>query len=207
MIGTDLLRSWMGRFAELVAEHEKELTELDSAIGDADHGANMVRGTRAVVDAFAAHPDDDIPALAKQAGMAMLSKVGGTSGPLYGTLFMSFGKALADVEEVDAKAFAEALRAGLNALVLRGRTNLEDKTMVDALSPALNTLTERIHAGDEFAAALAAARRAAEQGRDDTVAMIARKGRASYLGERSVGHMDPGAASSALLVRALEEVA
>lgn len=207
MISPDVLRAWLGRFAELVAEHEQELTALDSAIGDADHGANMARGSKAAVDALAAHPDDDLPTLLKQVGMAMLSKVGGTSGPLYATLFMTLGKSLGDAAEIDDTAFAEALRAGLDALVKRGRTELQDKTMVDALSPALDALQERLAAGDDLPAALAVAQAAAEQGRDATCDMVARKGRASYLGERSVGHMDPGAASSVLLIRSLAEVA
>lgn len=201
MITPRRVSAWLTRYAELIAEQADHLTELDSAIGDADHGANMARGTRGALGALAA---DDVAAQLKGYGMALLSQVGGTAGPLYGSLFIGAAKALAELEEIDELQFATALRAGLTSLVLRGRTDLDDKTMVDALSPAINELRERLAAGDEWPDAVRAARAEAERGRDHTVGLVARKGRASYLGDRSKGHMDPGAASAALLFAALE---
>jgi len=187
----DELKSWLGEFARLVAEHRDELTALDAAIGDADHGTNMERGMTAVVDNL---DGDTIGALCKQAGMTLVRTVGGASGPLYGTFWLRFGVAAGDVTELDAAGFATAMRAGLDGVVARGKAEHEDKTMFDALAPAV----EAIEAGGTINAAADAA----DKGRDATIEMLARKGRASYLGERSVGHQDPGATSAALLVRA-----
>ncbi|HEY3089803.1 MAG TPA: dihydroxyacetone kinase subunit DhaL [Jatrophihabitantaceae bacterium] len=187
----DELKSWLREFARLIAEHRDELTELDAAIGDADHGTNMDRGMAAVLENL---EGDTIGAVSKQAGMTLVRTVGGASGPLYGTFWLRFGVAAGDVAELDAAGFAAAMRAGLDGVVARGKAEHDDKTMFDALAPAV----EAIEAGGT----LKAAADCADKGRDATIEMLARKGRASYLGERSVGHQDPGATSAALLVRA-----
>jgi phosphoenolpyruvate---glycerone phosphotransferase subunit DhaL len=187
----DELKSWLREFARLIAEHRDELTELDAAIGDADHGTNMHRGMAAVVENL---DGDTIGAVCKQAGMTLVRTVGGASGPLYGTFWLRFGVAAGEVTELDAEGFAAAVRAGLDGVVARGKAEHDDKTMFDALAPAV----EAILAGGT----LKAAADCADKGRDATIEMLARKGRASYLGERSVGHQDPGATSAALLVRA-----
>ncbi|MCE3555209.1 dihydroxyacetone kinase subunit L [Pseudonocardia sp. RS11V-5] len=202
MTTQDQLSAWVREFARQVTEHRDELTALDSAIGDADHGANMARGMGAVVEALDANPPATAGALFKQVGMTLVSKVGGASGPLYGTLFLRFGTAAGEVTELEAAGFAKAFRAGLEGVVARGRPEAGDKTMYDALAPALDALDESLDGGASLGDALRAASAAADAGRDATIPMLARKGRASYLGERSVGHQDPGATSVALLVAA-----
>jgi phosphoenolpyruvate---glycerone phosphotransferase subunit DhaL len=197
LISVEDLKEWLGEFARLIFEHRDVLTDLDAAIGDADHGNNMSRGMAAVVADLSG---TTVAALAKRAGMTLVSSVGGASGPLYGTFFLRFASAAGEVNELDASSFAVAMRAGLDGLVSRGKAEVGDKTMVDALAPAVDAL-ERNRA-QPLSAGLDAARRAADEGRDATVAMVARKGRASYLGDRSVGHQDPGATSAALLIRA-----
>ena len=197
LISVEDLKEWLGEFARLIFEHRDVLTDLDAAIGDADHGNNMSRGMAAVVADLSGMT---VAALAKRAGMTLVSSVGGASGPLYGTFFLRFASAAGEVNELDASSFAVAMRAGLDGLVSRGKAEVGDKTMVDALAPAVDAL-ERNRA-QPLSAGLDAARRAADEGRDATVAMVARKGRASYLGDRSVGHQDPGATSAALLIRA-----
>lgn len=195
------LQAWMREFARSVGEHRDRLTELDSAIGDADHGANMDRGLTAVVAAVDASPPADPAALLKQVGMTLVSKVGGASGPLYGTLFLRMAGA-AGAGPLDGAGFARALRAGLDGVVARGKAERGDKTMLDALIPACDALDAALAGGGSLGAGLRAAAAAAEGGRDATIPMLARKGRASYLGERSVGHQDPGATSTALLLDA-----
>ncbi|AQX16415.1 dihydroxyacetone kinase subunit L [Tessaracoccus lapidicaptus] len=204
LLTLDLLADWLRRYAAIVDEHKTYLTELDSAIGDADHGANMARGTAAVLT----HVDDatTIDALLKKAGMTLVSTVGGTSGPLYGTLLMKMGMATGSVVELSAEDFGKALRAGLEGLVARGKTELGDKTMVDALAPALDAYDAALADGSDLHDAVAAAAQAAAAGRDATTPMVAKKGRASYLGERSAGHQDPGATSSTYLFDALADV-
>jgi dihydroxyacetone kinase-like protein len=196
------LVAWVRAFAERVAEHRTELTELDSAIGDADHGVNMDRGMRAVLDKLDATRPSAADELFKTVGMTLVSSVGGASGPLYGTLFLRFGSACGAVTELGPHDFAKALRAGVEGLVARGRPELGDKTMYDALHPALEALDAAIEDGEGLGVALERARDAAAGGRDATIPMVARKGRASYLGERSAGHQDPGATSAALLLDA-----
>ena len=197
----DLLAAWLRRYAELVGDQKAYLTELDSAIGDADHGTNMARGTAAVVE----HLDEanTVDALLKKAGMTLVSTVGGTAGPLYGTLLMRMGMNTGAVTELSPAEFATALRAGLDGLIARGKTELGDKTMVDALTPGLDAFDTSLADGGDLASAAQAAQAAAAAGRDATEPMIARKGRASYLGERSRGHLDPGATSAVLLFDAL----
>jgi len=195
------LQAWMREFARSVGEHRDRLTELDSAIGDADHGANMDRGLTAVVAAVDAAPPADPAALLKQVGMTLVSKVGGASGPLYGTLFLRMAGA-AGAGPLDGAGFARALRAGLDGVIARGKAERGDKTMLDALIPACDALDAALAGGGSLGAGLRAAAAAAGAGRDATIPMLARKGRASYLGERSVGHQDPGATSTALLLDA-----
>ena len=188
--------------ADTVAEHRVELIQLDRAIGDGDHGENLDRGFKAVLAAFEASTPDSPAAVLKTVAATLISKVGGAAGPLYGTAFLRASTAVKDREELSAADITEALTAALGGVVARGKAELGDKTMVDALDPAVKAAT-----GDSVAALLAAAAAAAQEGADATVPLVARKGRASYLGERSAGHMDPGARSTALLLKTFAEVA
>ena len=203
VITLDQLTSWLRRFHGLVITNQAELTELDSAIGDADHGINMARGMTAVIDKLDAGQLARANDLFKTVAMTLVMSVGGASGPLYGTFFLRFAGAAGPAIELDAEALHMALRAGLTGVVERGKAEPGDKTMVDALSPALEAMEAVIKKGGDLVAAVMAARDAVAAGRDATVPMVARKGRASYLGERSAGHLDPGAASMSLLFDAL----
>jgi len=205
-LATADLERWVRAFARLVAEHKDELTELDAAIGDADHGANMDRGLQAAVAALDETAPETASALFSKVGMTLVSTVGGASGPLFGTLFLRIGGSLGDAKEVTPAQLAAALRAGLDGVVTRGRAEPGDKTMYDALAPAVDALEGAVAEDVPLPDALAAARLAAEAGRDATTPMLARKGRASYLGERSVGHQDPGATSVALLLAAAADL-
>jgi len=196
------LEAWARRFADLIGEQRACLTELDSAIGDADHGINMDRGMRAVCDKLDAGAPASADELFKLVGMTLVSNVGGASGPLYGTLFLRLGTSLGARDTVSLAELVKAVHAGVEGLVARGRPELGDKTMYDALQPALDALDVAIADGLAPGDAFAAAWRAAVEGRDATIPMVARKGRASYLGERSAGHQDPGATSAALLFEA-----
>ncbi|MGW5373008.1 dihydroxyacetone kinase subunit DhaL [Streptomyces sp. NPDC004009] len=197
MLDAEFFRRWMTAAAASVDREAERLTALDSAIGDADHGSNMQRGFTAVTAALEKEAPDTPGAVLVLAGRLLISTVGGASGPLYGTLLRRTGKALGDAAEVSQGQLAEALRAGVDGVMALGKATPGDKTMIDALVPAVDAL------GDGFAAA----RSAAEEGAVATVPLQARKGRASYLGERSIGHQDPGATSSALLIAALGEAA
>jgi dihydroxyacetone kinase-like protein len=196
-VTVDELKNWLQEYARLIAQNRTLLSELDAAIGDGDHGTNMDRGMQAVIGDLAG---DSVGDVAKHAGMTLVSKVGGASGPLYGTFFLRFAAAAGTAGAIDAGQFGAAMRAGLDGIVARGKAEPEDKTMFDALAPAVQIL-ETSAAGD-FADALRAAAEAADKGRDATIPMLARKGRASYLGERSIGHQDPGATSAAFLILA-----
>jgi dihydroxyacetone kinase-like protein len=204
-VTTAVLEQWVRRFAHLVAENRDYLTELDAAIGDADHGSNMDRGMTAAVAALDASPPETCGALFSKVGMTLVSTVGGASGPLFGTLFLRIGSTLGDDGSAAPLKVAAALRAGLGGVVDRGKAGPGDKTMYDALAPAVEALDEALAAGTDLAAGLKQARDAAAAGRDATTPMLARKGRASYLGERSVGHQDPGATTVALLLEAATE--
>lgn len=193
------LAAWVRRSAALIAGHAEELTELDAAIGDADHGANMKRGLTAAAEAVQTGSFTSADALLKKVGATLVSTVGGASGPLYGTFFLRAGGAVAGLEALDAQALADALEAGVGGIAARGRATTGEKTMLDAWSPALEALRAQ---PDDLAAAV----RAAAEGREATKPMVATKGRASYLGERSAGHIDPGAASTVLLLTALDDV-
>jgi dihydroxyacetone kinase-like protein len=200
VLDADFFRRWLTVAASAVDREADRLTELDSAIGDADHGSNLQRGFTAVTAVLDKEAPQTPGAVLTLAGRQLISTVGGASGPLYGTLLRRTGKALGVTAEVTPAQLAEALRSGVAAVAQLGGAKAGDKTMLDALEPAVDAL------GDSTAA-FAAAREAAEQGALATVPMQARKGRASYLGERSIGHQDPGATSSALIVAALAEVA
>jgi dihydroxyacetone kinase-like protein len=196
--------AWLNEARSAIAGRADYLTQLDAAIGDGDHGINMTRGFEAVAKAIAAHGSDTPPGrLLVLAGNTLVETVGGASGPLWGSLFRAAGGSLGDAEGFDGEALAGALDAGLGAVVALGAAAPGDKTMVDALDPATATLRARIADGASVAEAFAAAAEAGEAGAAATVPMQARKGRASYLGERSIGHQDPGATSAALIVRAL----
>lgn len=206
-ITLDGFTAWLGAFRDRVTEQRSYLTELDSAIGDADHGANMARGMAAVMEKVGTASSATVDELFKTVGMTLVTSVGGASGPLYGTFFLRLGMTAGPVAECDAAALAAALRAGLDGVVARGRAEAGDKTMFDAMAPALEAMDAAVASGASLAEATAAARDAAAAGRDATEPLVARKGRASYLGERSAGHLDPGSASTALLFDALAEVA
>jgi len=195
----DVVR-WIRAFAATIAENKTYLTELDSAIGDADHGINMDRGMQAALGKLEGAAGDDVGALFKAIGMALVSTVGGASGPLYGTLFLQLGAATAGRTEITSDDWIAALKAAIQGVQARGKAEPGDKTMLDALLPALEALDRE--AGGSFADALRASANAAEEGMRATIPLVARKGRASYLGERSAGHQDPGATSSYLLLKA-----
>lgn len=200
------VRAWITRFAELVEADAERLTRLDSAIGDGDHGANLNRGLRSAVAALSSDGEPPPPGkVLMTAGRALVSKTGGASGPLYGTALRRAGKALGDATSVDADEIAAALRAALDAVRELGHAEEGDKTMVDALLPAVTAYEGA--AGEGLVAAARAALAAAEKGAEATVPLRARKGRASYLGARSEGHLDPGAASTVLLFQALADAA
>ncbi|MEU7560422.1 dihydroxyacetone kinase subunit DhaL [Streptomyces eurythermus] len=197
MLDADFFRRWMTTAAASVGREAERLTALDSAIGDADHGSNLRRGFTAVATALEKETPNTPGGVLILAGRQLISTVGGASGPLYGTLLRRTGKALGDAAEVGEEELAAALRAGVEGVMALGGAAPGDKTMIDALIPAVDAL------GTGFAAA----RAAAEEGAAATIPLRARKGRASYLGERSIGHQDPGATSSALLIAALAETA
>jgi dihydroxyacetone kinase-like protein len=194
--------------AGVVADHRKELNELDRAIGDGDHGENMSRGFRAVVDALAEASPETPGAVLKIAATTLISKVGGAAGPLYGTAFLRAATKLGDRSEVDVPGLVEVLRAALEGVQARGKAVQGDATMVDALLPAVTAAEAAARQdGATVSTLLAAAADAADKGAETTVDLVPRKGRASYLGERAVGHLDPGARSTALLLRAFAEAA
>ncbi len=196
----DVLR-WIRTFAAEVEANKEYLTQLDAAIGDGDHGINMQRGMSAVLGKVDAPAGDDIGALLKTVGMTLVSRVGGAGGPLYGTLFLQMGTATSGKGELGPDDWAAALEAAIGGVQARGKAEPGDKTMIDALVPGRDAFKAGIAQGDTFADALRRSAEAAERGMQDTIPLVARKGRASYLGERSVGHQDPGATSAHLLLK------
>jgi len=198
--------AWIERVAALMHEHRDFLTALDAAIGDADHGANMDRGFQAVLAKLQGGNPADSAGVLRTTAMTLLSTVGGASGPLYGTFFLTLATQLQNAERVDAQRWGAALEAAVKAVMTRGQAQPGDKTMVDALLPAVGAYQEALQQGESFAQALQRAADAAEEGMRATIPLVARRGRASYLGERSAGHQDPGATSSALIIRAAAEV-
>ena len=196
------VRDWIRAYASEIADHRAELVRLDTAIGDGDHGTNMDRGMRKAVEKLDGTEGEDIGALLKAVGMALVSSVGGAAGPLYGTLFLQMGMASAGREELDLAGWTAALEAGVKGVQARGKAEPGDKTMVDALLPALEALRAAGGEGSGLADALRRSADAAEEGMKATIPLEARRGRASYLGPRSVGHQDPGATSTQLLLAA-----
>jgi dihydroxyacetone kinase-like protein len=202
------VRRWLAASAAAIGEQRDYLTQLDAAIGDADHGANMDRGFAAVVERLDGEVTSQPPGkLLLTAGSTLVSTVGGASGPLWGTALRRAGRALGEAEKFGAEELVAALDAALAGVVELGAAKEGEKTMVDALGPAVRVLREQVEAGAGLAEALAAAREAGEEGMRATVPLQALKGRASYLGERSIGHQDPGATSTALILAALERSA
>lgn len=191
---------WIKAYSEVVVENKDYLTDLDSAIGDADHGINMYRGFQAVLNKLPAVEDKDIGTILKTVGMTLLSTVGGAAGPLYSTVFIQAGNKLKGKMELSLSDWAVALEAATGGVVNLGKAVLNDKTMVDALTPAVQALNDAVKQGLSMNEALKESANAAEKGMKATIPLVARKGRASYLGERSAGHQDPGATSSFLLL-------
>ena len=199
-ISREAVLDWITALAGAIAAERDQLTQLDAAIGDADHGANMDRGFQAVLGKLPGVADKDISAILKTVGMTLVSTVGGAGGPLYGTLFLQMGSATAGKPELTLADWATALQAGVDGVVMRGKAQPGDKTMVDALVPALAALQAAAAEGAGLEEALRRSAAAAREGMLATVPLVARKGRASYLGERSAGHQDPGATSAHLLL-------
>jgi dihydroxyacetone kinase-like protein len=205
MITKSQVLEWLKATAVVLEENRQYLTELDSPIGDADHGINMDRGFKKVMSKLPDVEDKDIGTVLKTAGMALVTSVGGAGGPLYGTLLMDAGRAVAGRMELSDDDLVALLDAGLKGVVRRGKANLEDKTMVDALHPAVEALRKAFADDKDTMEALHLMTDAAHKGMKDTIPMLAKKGRASYVGERSIGHQDPGATSSYLILKTLME--
>ena len=203
----EVFRAWIAATAAIIEEQRDHLTQLDAAIGDADHGINLSRGFTAVLGALETASPATPGAILTVTGSTLISKVGGASGPLYGMAFRSAGKALGDTADVDLAGLAAALEAALAGVQRLGAAREGDKTMVDALAPATGAFSKAVAEGVPEADALAALADAAQAGAAATIPMQALKGRASYLGPRSVGHEDPGAASTALILGALRDAA
>ena len=198
--------AWLSSLQVTYSENKQYLTELDAAIGDADHGINMDRGFSAVVAELDSVAPESIAAALKLTAMTLIRTVGGASGPLYGTFFLRASTACAGVDGLDVADVVAAFQAGIEGVQQRGRAEVGDKTMLDALAPALEAMQSAQERGASLASLLAAAASAAEEGIESTIPMQARKGRASYLGERSIGHQDPGATSAHLMVREAAKV-
>ncbi len=201
----DQIVQWLEKTAAVLTENKEYLTQLDSAIGDADHGINMDRGFRKVMEKLPTVADKDIGNILKTTGMTLISSVGGAAGPLYGTFYLRSGMAVPAKEELGDDDLVKMLQAGVDGIVQRGRAVIQDKTMFDTWDPAVKALQASLADGADQVTAVRAAVAAAEQGMKDTIPLQARKGRASYLGERSIGHQDPGATSSYLILNALLE--
>ena len=204
-ISRDAVLDWIKAYAAAIATDKDVLTELDAKIGDGDHGANMHRGFQAVLAKLPGVADKDIGSIFKTVGMTLVSTVGGAGGPLYGTFFMQLGTATGGKMEMTLADWSAALQAGVDGVVMRGKANPGDKTMVDALLPAAAALKVAAANGTALPSALRMAEQAGREGMVATIPLVARKGRASYLGERSAGHQDPGATSSYLLLRTAAE--
>jgi phosphoenolpyruvate---glycerone phosphotransferase subunit DhaL len=205
MITQAQILRWLQRFAAEIEQQKDYLTELDAAIGDADHGINMDRGFKQVINYLPQLAEQDIGTICKTVSMTLISSVGGASGPLYGTWFLRASTAVAGKQELTEEDLLNLLQAGLDGVLQRGKAQLGDKTMVDVLSPAVVTFAQAVNEGKSTPEALQQAVIAAEQGMQETIPMLAKKGRASYLGERSIGHQDPGATSAYLLLKCLWE--
>jgi len=201
-VSRDQILDWIKACAAVLAENREYLIALDAAIGDADHGANMDRGFKKVLEKMPEFADKDIGTVLKSVGMSLISTVGGAGGPLYGTFFLQLGMKSSGKMELNLSDWSEAVEAGVNGVIMRGKAELGDKTMVDALMSALESLKQSVEKGSSLNGALADFVEAARVGMLGTIPLVARKGRASYLGERSAGHQDPGATSSYLILKA-----
>ena len=206
MVGIEQIVRWLRVSAGVMAENRESLIRLDAALGDADHGINMDRGFKKVESMLDTEPTGDVASLLKQVGMTLISSVGGASGPLYGSFFMRAGMAVAGKETLGTADLAALFNAGLRGVMERGRAQAGDKTMVDALLPAALALDEAAANDLEATEAMSRASQEAFRGAENTIPLTARRGRASYLGERSKGHQDPGATSSFLIIKALHDV-
>ena len=206
MLNKDNLYAWITALQQVYSENKEYLTDLDSAIGDADHGINMNRGfTNAIAELEKSQPED-IDAILKTVAMTLIRTVGGAAGPLYGTFFMRASTACAGKTELDSADVVALFEAGLGGVLQRGKAELNDKTMVDALTPAVEAMKNGLNNGSSLGQILEQGTAAAEKGMKDTIPLQARKGRASYLGERSIGHQDPGATSSYLMLKTAVKV-
>jgi len=205
-VSRDNLLTWINKLQEIYAENKEYLTQLDSAIGDADHGINMNRGFNAVKNALEADLPEQPTALLKVVAMSLIKTVGGASGPLYGTFFMRASAEAADKTELEAADIVSMFDAGVQGILQRGKAQLEDKTMIDAWLPALETMKQALGNGSSLSDVLKEGAAAAQQGMKNTIPLQARKGRASYLGERSIGHQDPGATSTYLMLQAAADL-
>ncbi|MGQ4647789.1 dihydroxyacetone kinase subunit DhaL [Lyngbya aestuarii] len=205
MVTKQQVLQWLQAVVVVLEQNKDYLTQLDAAIGDADHGINMNRGFQKVASQLPTLVDKDISNIFKAVSINLISSIGGSSGPLYGTLFLRASTAVAGKQELTAEDLAALLRAAVEGVVQRGKANLKDKTMLDALSPAADACGQAVTAGCSTLEALQQAVLAAEEGMKNTIPLVAKKGRASYLGERSIGHQDPGATSSYLILKTLLE--
>ncbi|NJL63247.1 MAG: dihydroxyacetone kinase subunit L [Methylacidiphilales bacterium] len=204
-MNTEQILRWLQRFATKIEQNKEYLTELDAAIGDADHGINMERGFKKLLIQLPTIANKDIGSILKAVSMTLIASIGGASGPLYGTFFLRASSAVADKDELDEQDMLDMLRAGLNGVIERGKTQLGDKTMLDVLFPAVTAFEQAVDERKVMRDAMGQALAAAEQAMKDTALMQAKKGRASYLGDRSIGHQDPGATSCYLMLKCLYE--
>lgn len=200
------LISWLGKLNDIYTEKKEYLTELDAAIGDADHGINMNRGFGKVMEKLPTVEDKDIGTILKTVGMTLMSSVGGASGPLYGTFWMKGGMLLGGKEELSSEDFAKFIEAGVGGILQRGRPELGDKTMYDLWAPVLEKMQADAENGSDVPAMVATSLPVAQKALEDTIPLQAKKGRASYLGERSIGHQDPGATSSFYMLETLNNI-
>ncbi len=205
MVTKKHILQWLENTANAMEDNRQYLTKLDTAIGDADHGNNMHRGFKKVKEQLPALKGKDIGAILKAVAMTLISTVGGASGPLYGTMFMHAGNKMAGKEELTPKEMGELLAAGLEGVKMRGKASVGEKTIVDALEPAVEAYNQSLGNGSDFQQAMNRAVAACEKGAEETIPMIAKKGRASYLGERSKGHQDPGATSVSFIIKSLND--
>ena len=205
-VSRDNLVAWIEALQQVYNENKEYLTKLDAAIGDADHGINMNRGFTAVKTELESNPPDNIASVLKSVAMTLIKKVGGASGPLYGTFFLRASTAVTGKEELDAAAVVSMFETGFSGIIQRGKAEVGDKTMVDAWTPALAAMNEALDSDASLKEVLEKGAAAAEQGMKDTIPLQAKKGRASYLGERSIGHQDPGATSTCLMLQKAAEL-
>ncbi|NJM70858.1 MAG: dihydroxyacetone kinase subunit L [Scytonema sp. RU_4_4] len=203
MVTKEEILRWLQTFAAQIEQNKDYLTQLDAAIGDADHGINMHRGFKKAIAQLSTVADKDIGSILKAVSMTLISSIGGASGPLYGTLFLRASTAVAGKQELTDEDMLGMFKAGLDGVLGRGKAQLGDKTMIDVLSPSVTAFQQAVSEGKGTLEAMQQSVAAAEQGVKDTIPMVAKKGRASYLGERSVGHQDPGATSSYLMLKSL----